>query len=384
MKERASKLSRWAAGLALLVLGMLHIQSSTWRLWGAKHRTLKWGTASSSSSGSGVSPNKSEEPPKKFHLDPKSAKHWSTCKMRETGDCFKCKHLSNKYRWQQVFQIDANQPALGSWLTGKTKDGHFGIGCAICSLAKTGSSGALHMWDATSVLQTCFFKRHELTRMHQKALAEFLGQEPPKDRPATPSKEAFEAVLEHTKRAGAIFKGVKGVGGKNKTQKVQYCLAEAVREMQRRFFKRAESIAVHPDSKGMRYAARFSAADATLAVWKGTFGQVFHIPKGVGAMAIRTSLEDLITEFCTPRHGAPARRSTRSSKDAKRKRECDVELRSIIMDDIEIYDPDRVADEQSAGRSMRDDQSAFKRLKIVTHDHAHAARRTLILVVVCQ
>ena len=94
----------------------------------------------------------------------------------------------------------------------------------------------------------------------------FLGRPLPLTGLGTPSVQAFEEVLEMTRRAVVTGKGLKNVGGYQKIRKIQYCLAEAVRDRDRAFMRRCKSVAMHADSNGRRYACRFSAASQTLAV----------------------------------------------------------------------------------------------------------------------
>ena len=118
---------------------------------------------------------------------------------------------------------------------------------------------------------------------------------------------------------------------------------------------------------------RFTASQANLCTRRGCLGQALHLEKGHGATGIKRCVEDLVQEFCTPCFGAPSRsRQHLSSKKSK----CDEGLKQVIMGAIEIYDPDRASDEQSAGRLMRNAADTFAGLKIVTYDHTHAARRT--------
>ncbi len=300
------------------------------------------------------------------------AKHWDSCALRNSIEgCLHCKFLKNKHRWRSMLRISSTQPHLGSWLGCKIKGGTFVLGCIVCAMAKNNTTAGLFGWTSCTSALTGNFKRHAGVYLHRLAVARLLGLEPPPKRPNAPSKEAFKKVLEMARSGTPLRRGLATVGKEQKISRMKYCIAEAARKADRSFLRAARSIAIHADSRGKRYNARFSASHADLLVRKGSFGQVVHTLKGTGAVAVRRSLEDLITEFCTPLFGAPCRYKAAPPK----KRKCDEALKKHIMDCIEIYDPDRAADEQCAGRNMRDDAGSFKNLKIVTYDHTHAARR---------
>lgn len=311
-------------------------------------------------------------PRKPAVLTKRSAAHWDACELRGMpSGCAQCKFISLRHRWQKRLLISADDPKLGSWLVSRGTGKRFRVGCAACALANKGNSAGVFGWSTTGQLQLCNLKWHAACPTHQDAIANITGKPAPAKESVAPTEDQFMLVLESTK-SGSAVRRIAGVGHRRKVQKMQYCLAEACRAADRKFLRKAASIAVHPDSKGKRYGCRFSASQKDLSVLKGSFGQALHIKHGIGAQAIRRSLEQLITEFCTPCHGAPPR-----GKQPKRKPECDAELRDHIINTIEVYDPDRAADEQSAGMSMRDCERTFKKLKIVTYDHAHAARRSL-------
>ncbi len=309
---------------------------------------------------------------KPWGLKSRGAAHWDSCALRNSIEgCLHCKFLKNKHRWRSVLLISSTQPRLGSWLGCKVKGSIFVLGCIVCAIAKNKTRAGLFGWTSCTSALTGNLKRHAGVYLHRLAVARLLGLEPPPKQPNAPSTEAFAKVLEMARSGTPLWRGLPTVGKEQQIVRMKYCIAEAAREADRCFLRTARSIAIHADSRGKRYNARFSASHADLSVRKGSFGQVFHTLKGTGAVAVRRSLEDLITEFCTPLFGAPCRYKTAPPKKPK----CDETLKKHIMDCIEIYDPDRAADEQSAGRGMRDDAHSFKNLKIVTYDHTHAARR---------
>eukprot|EP00959_Pyramimonas_sp_CCMP1952_P323198 6763185-Pyramimonas_sp.AAC.1 len=150
-------------------------------------------------------------------LDPKSEKHWSTCKLRLSGDsCFRCGYLSRRFRWQSRLLIDKDQPELGSWLTGRTKNDSFGLGCAICNIGDRDQRIIVRVGNAECVADRFFFRRHEQSKSHGRALAQFLGRPAPKERLGSPPEDAFESALQMTKAARATGKGFKDVGGRQK------------------------------------------------------------------------------------------------------------------------------------------------------------------------
>jgi hypothetical protein len=303
-----------------------------------------------------------------------SIDHWDACKERGSSGCAKCKYLRLSPKWKKRLVIHESKKQLGSWLCHKWRKGKFGMGCAACACEQTGTKASTCSWSGNSVVQLGFLQRHARTFKHRNAVAKLIDLPVPVDvtQQLAPSPELFKKVLERIRSSGS-GRSVEGVGTGRKVSKLRYCLAEACREYDRRFLRKSESIVIHGDAKGKRFGIRFSASQRNLSVRKGALGQIWHLEQGHGAAAIPKSIESIIKVFCTPLFGAPQRRL-----EVKQTPKCDTALFKRVLGAVEMYNPDRASDEQSAGRVMRDSASSkFPNLKVVTYDHTHAARRSL-------
>jgi len=195
-----------------------------------------------------------------------------------------CIHdIETKYRrlspkWKSNLPIHATETST-SWLSPKKINGVFGMGCTVCYLAKVGTMAAKIGWNKPCYAQFIVFQRHACSYKHQKALHDLFKIEMP-PRHATikaPSADAFRRVYEAimTGKASSCWRyGIEGVGKYRKISRMSFCLAEAVRAKERIFLKKCKCIAIHPDTKGVRFAMRFSASNTQLQVQKNA-----HLPK---------------------------------------------------------------------------------------------------------
>ena len=65
------------------------------------------------------------------------------------------------------------------------------------------------------------------------------------------------------------MEGVPGVGKRRNIQKMQFCIAEAMRARTRRQFQEAVSIGISQDKRGTRFLMRYRACNKNLEVSDG-------------------------------------------------------------------------------------------------------------------
>eukprot|EP00969_Alexandrium_andersonii_P003185 136833-Alexandrium_andersonii.AAC.1 len=145
--------------------------------------------------------------------------------------------------------------------------------------------------------------------------------------------------------------GVAGVAKRNKAFRMQWCLSEARRELNRKFLRQATSITYHQDARGNKLCSRFSACDQKLRVRKGIIGQISHLKLGTGSTALVKASKLLLKRFCTGAAGAPPKHDGSRVPDAG----VDWSLYRAISAAVEVFDADAAADENVAGRQMAGD-----------------------------
>ena len=178
------------------------------------------------------------------------AAHWTRCKNRSA--CLECKFTRLSPRWKKQLQIDVDNPSLGSWLCCRRGKQGFSLRCAACAVVGHTTMAATCGWDSPMNAQLCHFQRHMSSGQHVGAIAKLLGRKIKKPK-GVPSKKAFKLVFDSVRKSEATRNGVDHVGKGRKVTQMKFCLAEACRDADRAFLRRAKSIALHADSKGKRF-----------------------------------------------------------------------------------------------------------------------------------
>ena len=141
-----------------------------------------------------------------------------------------CSNLLFWERHRHNLQQDTFQPKLrGPWLFYSGE----GFGCETCKACGDQTSwgpGTVH-----AVRWQIHWRRRAASARHQAAVgrmqetnADVLHVSPP------PSHDEFKKVLQETIANGATdICGIAGIGGRKKVRKIQYCLAESKRNIQR-------------------------------------------------------------------------------------------------------------------------------------------------------
>eukprot|EP00959_Pyramimonas_sp_CCMP1952_P463933 9485747-Pyramimonas_sp.AAC.1 len=177
-------------------------------------------------------------------------------------------------------------------------------------------------------------------------------------------------------------------GSRAKCRKMLYCLGEGYRELHRKFLRDAEAISIHQDGRKGYILMRFTAADVACNVRSGVFGAIDYAAGfKQSSIGIKDATMSMIDKFCSRGHFMPFAR-----KNLKRVMETesvpqnvrpDKRLRSWILDHVELFNADAAADEQLAGKFLKDPgaidvgeyQPSMPNIKIFNKDTAHASRR---------
>lgn len=255
--------------------------------------------------------------------------------------------------WSKSLPFDPSQPELGSWLLRVGR----GVGCHVCKDFKPNG------------LKLTNLQRHARSREHCKGVDVRLGR-PSNPRDDAPPVAAFEAVLADRQRGVAYRQTARATAGAEKALQITWCLAEALKDVDRAALRSSQSIAIHQDMRGSLLCIRFCCADSFQAR-RGILGMASDF--GTSAAEIRTATLDIVSKACTPRSRPPRR-----SQGPQESPIVDESLFSHVCATIEIFDADGASDEQKAGRILAGKAgapAAFQNLTIVLRDRTHAATR---------
>ncbi|CAE7707229.1 unnamed protein product [Symbiodinium sp. CCMP2592] len=248
-----------------------------------------------------------------------------------------------------------------SWLAARvSRKTGWGLGCLVCEAAKQSSSFA-SFEVRTTLLGN--LKKHGDTDQHREAL-KILGlvHNEKVRRAEAPSPEEFELVLQHRRGCTSLSLPLHAVGRRFKIEKMQWCLAEAGREMTREYLRQVASLAIAQDARKNKLLVRFSACSEKLRHCKGVLGHEY-VKDGHFAQNINSTLDAILHRFCTVGAGGPGPTSL------------DTDLLARLHDRIEIYCADAASNEFCAGRLARND--TLPNLLTVLKDKSHASVRVL-------
>ncbi len=212
------------------------------------------------------------------------------------------------------------------------------MGCIACraNVAVTGGGGSIwSRFEVSSFAQVSHMMRHENTQCHQRASLVTGGA----SAAAVPTADDFDKVLRAREEHKSLSAGVDGVGARKKFQRMQFCLAEARREIARKALRTATTIVLHQDGRSPRLLTRFVACSQKLLVTRGSLPHAKHYRPDYRSVAAAT-LES-IRIFCTPFHGAPPR-----THGAVRLEQLDVALEGHIKNSVEVLSADAAASQQ--------------------------------------
>ena len=76
--------------------------------------------------------------------------------------------------------------------------------------------------------------------------------------------------------SGTVTRGVDGVGSTKKCKKMEWCLFEAIKELDVQFLENSSTMCIHRDATNGLLLCRFQASDHSLDVRCGVFGVKKH------------------------------------------------------------------------------------------------------------
>ncbi len=324
--------------------------------------------------------------------------------------------------WKACFRLPNN--AADSWIMQAAGPSGMTFGCIVCRAAHVES-----IWSNRAVSSACLqksvFQNHAKSMAHKLAVSKWSG-EPAMSNDAAPPRESFEMVLRATREGLpnklfqsktvqgvwqlglSLFAGGGGAGGRRavlpmkllrspcqvnaleacaqledkKVRCIKWCLAEAVRSVQRERLRDCRVASIHQDGRQGRLAIRYTACGEDLKPRVGVLGSAslakdFRMDAvGMSAATVHI-LRSLCTSMASPPH---CRRDTPPPV-------CDEELLDHVRGIVELFDADAASDEQLCGKllggrtqqpsSLSDDAyKLFHNLRIFNKDRAHASRRT--------
>eukprot|EP00959_Pyramimonas_sp_CCMP1952_P461847 9482273-Pyramimonas_sp.AAC.1 len=161
-----------------------------------------------------------------------------------------------------------------------------------------------------------------------------------------PPRSDWVAVMGATLKGNATsVDGLPGRFGGKKMRRMQFCLADAKRDITKQHLKEASTITLSQDMRKTRFLLRYKLALPDLSVHSGILDLRREVPNGViiGADLLRRATLKGLEQACTPKQAPEA-----SSVEP----ELDRSLLDVIVPKIEMISADAAADEQLAGREL--------------------------------
>ena len=161
------------------------------------------------------------------------------------------------------------------------------------------------------------------------------------------------------------------IGDRTKLRKLEWCMAEAVREQFRRFILTACSATLTQDGRGKHLLVMLNACSEALET-KNVCISLVATQGGATNLCLATIRA--IEELCTPGYGRPGKPAGSPPDEA------DANLLNHLTSIITWWLTDAAYDECAAGElltSSAEARAAFPNLKVVGRERAHASRRIL-------
>ena len=277
--------------------------------------------------------------------------------------------------WETALPLDAEQPALGSWIKGQRTDGSpgsFVLYCVACRAADMKADGGAgkqpknlqQCWgrgkriDKLAELRLCHAKKHADTPLHQRAVAELLQHDvfstDIKSTRAPPMQSMMDVWAELHKGASMrCVAELQTYGGRTKVEAIQTCLSEACLAHDRKMLADATVLAIHQDVRQGMMQVRYSACLPDWTVQKGLLG--LDLNPGTLSSEICETIKRIVQRLCTV--------------DGQ----FDNNLFDSIASKVELLDADAAPDEQRSLRLLT--THVFPNVKAQVRDPAHCARR---------
>ena len=277
------------------------------------------------------------------------ALHMKTC--RATA-CSRCSWIRNKEKWSKI---------CGPWLGARLdlERQTFGVGCSWCSeglqskaVQSVGLGAARNMGFAKfeitgegAPLKLQRLQKHATTPGHLAVASLRDGCHVPEDQ-AMPPRSDWAAVMDATLTGNATsIDGLPGRFGGKKMRKMQFCLADAKRDITTRHLMDAVTVAISQDVRKTRYLLRYKLALPNLEVHTGVLDVRREVSDGVlnGADLLRRAALRSMEQVCTPRQAPGVNGSTP---------ELDRSMLDVLISKIEMVTADGASDEQLACREL--------------------------------
>ena len=209
--------------------------------------------------------------------------------------------------------LGPHNESLGSWLFVRRDSNkkQVGFSCKACYLSQDSDTDCV--W---SKLATQKLAAHANSRRHKLAVLELtkcptckIEVEKMLETSSAPSYANFQKLWKD-RGAGISMRAAEARGAcatkRHKFARLQWCLAESVREQQRAQLRQCRVCVSHSDAKAHRFTMRFSAATMdTMENFRGTFGHVTYKKHGDAADSYVTTTDRVLINFCTRWLGAP-------------------------------------------------------------------------------
>ena len=154
------------------------------------------------------------------------------------------------------FNLCPHDTSLGTWPLLKQDKSQQYVTCKACILASVVEKPLRVQYPATNVKAR--LQSHGRSLEHLQSVAELTGckacvakASKLQDSRTAPSAVHFFKVVGHLQR-GLALRHLVGEGAKEKRARMHFCLAEAMRCIDREHLRRSTSLATHVDGKGAR------------------------------------------------------------------------------------------------------------------------------------
>ena len=218
-----------------------------------------------------------------------------------SAGCTQCTYKANRAKWHAAACFSA-EPRV-TWLAHKRS----GCGCVACHEKYHGTAAATALANYRGqTLKWTNILRHKTTYMHEQAEATLARETMPKAY-AAPTPAEFKQTWQDVRTGNGAPRLLDGKWRNHRKQRaMEWCLAEALRDLHREFLADASTMSLSWDGRHGRLVSRFSGThDKTLEVRQGTLG--LERDYGSGNVAMTRAMEVMVERFCTVRVCRPGR-----------------------------------------------------------------------------
>ena len=334
---------------------------------------------------------------------------WGTCSVKSdvSGTVLHQSHTVQSWKrvfdgWRKALPLSADLDSnLGSWLfcrsapvngwtdrADRAARHKVRFGCKACHLAgvKSPLARCEKRFHPAFGGRLTWFKKHAASETHLRAVStltcsdrDHLKEAQFYDKVCAPSHEWFSEVWKTFRAGKGVGTSIVELGQSRKLQRGAFCLAEAMRALDRDHLRNSKSWASHTDGKCKVLTMRFCGTTLSLQRRVGMLGMVDYVAIKTqeidAAMAVKSSIEQILKQFCTWGCFAPP-----LACGAQPYRWFDAELFEHLKGTHEIFDTDAdrvmILSGMELTQSFQDDVIPFFPNNVVqVRDHTHGARR---------